>query len=77
VKHVPTTGPILTASDDLGQIPSVLTSREVARVLRVGVREVRLLVDSGQLAGARVGPRKVIRISRVALLSLLKVREAI
>jgi excisionase family DNA binding protein len=64
-------------ADDLRRIPSVLTSREVARVLRVGVREVRLLVDSGQLAGARVGPRKVIRISKVAVLSLLKVREAI
>jgi excisionase family DNA binding protein len=64
-------------ADDLRQIPSVLTSREVPRVLRVGVREVRLLVDSGRLPGARVGPRKVIRISKVALLSLLKVREAI
>lgn len=77
MKHVPPAGIALTASDDLGQIPSVLTSREAARVLRVGVREVRLLVDSGQLAGARMGPRKVIRISKVALLSLLKVREAI
>jgi excisionase family DNA binding protein len=63
--------------DDLRRMPSVLTSKEAARVLRVGVREVRLLVESGQLPGARVGPRKVIRISKVALLSLLKVREAI
>jgi excisionase family DNA binding protein len=67
----------LSLPEDLRQIPSVLTSREAARVLRVGVREVRVLVDSGQLPGARVGPRKVIRISKVALLSLLKVREAI
>ncbi len=66
-----------TVPDDLGQMPAVLTSREAARVLRVGVREVRLLVDSGQLAGVRMGPRKVIRISKLALLSLLKVREAI
>jgi excisionase family DNA binding protein len=63
--------------DDLRDMPAVLTSREAARVLRVGVREVRLLVDSGQLAGARVGPRKVMRISKLAVLSLLKVREAI
>jgi excisionase family DNA binding protein len=63
--------------DDLRRMPSVLTSKEAARVLRVGVREVRLLVESGQLPGARVGPRKVIRISKVALLSLLKVRESI
>ncbi len=59
--------------EDLGDLPSVLTSREAARVLRVGVREVRQLVDSGQLPGARFGPRKVIRISKSALLTLLKV----
>lgn len=64
-------------SDDLARLPAVLTSREAAQLLRVGVREVRLLVDSGQLAGVRMGPRKVIRISKVALLSLLKVREAV
>jgi excisionase family DNA binding protein len=63
------------SQDDLRQMPAVLTSREAARVLRVGVREVRLLVDTGQLAGARVGPRKVIRISKSAVLSLLKVRQ--
>ena len=67
---------VITSSDDLSHAPPVLTSREAARILRVGVREVRLLVDSGQLAGARVGPRRVIRISKVALLSLLKVRDA-
>lgn len=71
--------PALSAADpdELGQMPAVLTSREAARVLRVGVREIRLLVDSGQLAGVRMGPRKVIRISKIALLSLLKVRQAI
>jgi excisionase family DNA binding protein len=69
--------PPIPLPDDLRQIPTVLTSREAARILRVGVREVRLLVDTGQLPGARVGPRKVIRISKLALLSLLKVREAI
>lgn len=60
----------------LRAMPAVLTSREVAQILRVGVREVRLLVASGQLAGARVGPRKVIRISKLAVLALLKVRDA-
>ena len=35
---------------DFDQLPSVLPSREAANVLRVGVREVRALVDSGQLA---------------------------
>jgi excisionase family DNA binding protein len=78
MKQILSPGVALVAPDgDLRQMPAVLTSREVARVLRVGVREVRLLVDSGQLAGARVGPRRVIRISKVALLSLLKVREVI
>jgi hypothetical protein len=42
-----------------------------------GVREIRFLVASGKLAGARLGPRKVIRISKVALLSLLKVRDVV
>jgi excisionase family DNA binding protein len=56
---------------DFGQLPSVLTSREAANVLRVGVREVRALVDAGQVAGNRLGPRKVVRISRAALLAFL------
>ncbi len=65
------------ADHDLSSMPPVLTSKEVARILRVGVREVRSLVASGQLAGARVGPRKVIRVSKLALLALLQVRDAI
>lgn len=60
-------------SMDFEQLPPVLTSREAANVLRVGVREVRTLVDTGQLAGTRLGPRKVIRISRDALLALIRV----
>ena len=64
------------SSPDFAQLPTVLTSREAANVLRVGVREVRTLVDSGQLAGMRLGPRKVIRISRSALLTLLRVQSA-
>jgi len=63
-------------SADFAQLPSVLTSREAASVLRVGVREVRALVDSGQLPGTRVGPRKVVRISRAAVLALLRVQSA-
>jgi excisionase family DNA binding protein len=63
-------------SADFSQLPSVLTSREAANVLRVGVREVRALVDSGQLAGMRLGPRKVVRISRAAVLALLGVQSA-
>jgi excisionase family DNA binding protein len=60
---------------DFGQLPSVLTSREAANVLRVGVREVRALVDSGQLAASRLGPRKVVRISRAAVLAFLRPSE--
>jgi excisionase family DNA binding protein len=62
-------------TSDFQQLPTVLTSREAANVLRVGVREVRTLVDSGQLAGMRLGPRKVIRIARSALLALLRVQS--
>jgi excisionase family DNA binding protein len=63
-------------SADFAELPSVLTSLEAANVLRVGVREVRALVDSGQLAGRRLGPRKVVRISRAAVLALLRVQSA-
>jgi excisionase family DNA binding protein len=63
-------------SSDFAELPSVLTSREAANILRVGVREVRALVDSGQLAGMRIGPRKVVRISRAAVLALLRVQSA-
>jgi excisionase family DNA binding protein len=79
VSKIPPPGPVGTqaADHDLRAMPPVLTSKEVARILRVGVREVRSLVASGQLAGARVGPRKVIRIWKLALLALLKVRDAI
>ena len=63
-------------SSDFAELPAVLTSREAANVLRVGVREVRALVDSGQLHGTRVGPRKVVRISRAAVLALLGVQSA-
>jgi excisionase family DNA binding protein len=63
----------MRSGDDLGELPSVLTSKEAARVLRVGVREVRQLVDSGQLPGARFGPRRVIRIAKSAVLALLQV----
>lgn len=66
----------IVPSSDFAQLPSVLTSREAANVLRVGVREVRALVDSGQLPGTRVGPRKVVRISRAAFLALLGVQPA-
>lgn len=63
------------SSSDFEVLPAVLTSREAANVLRVGVREVRALVDSGQLAGQRLGPRKVIRISRAAVMALLGVQS--
>jgi excisionase family DNA binding protein len=63
------------SSADFEILPAVLTSREAANVLRVGVREVRALVDSGQLAGRRLGPRRVIRISRAAVLALLGVQS--
>ena len=72
ITHTPLkTGGQPVESSDFAQLPSVLTSREAANVLRVGVREVGALVDSGQLPGTRVGPRKVVRISRAAVLALL------
>jgi excisionase family DNA binding protein len=56
---------------DFSQLPAVLTTAEAAAVLRVGLREVRQLVETGELPAARLGPRRVIRIRRDALLALL------
>jgi len=56
---------------DFDSLPLVLTSAEAARVLRVGVREIRQLVDSGDLPAARLGPRRVIRIARSAVIAAL------
>jgi excisionase family DNA binding protein len=50
----------LPSPSEFDGLPLVLTSREVASILRVGLREVRSLIDSGQLPAARLGPRKVI-----------------
>jgi len=72
----PASGAPRVSFTDFEQLPAVLTSKEAANVLRVGVREVRTLVDTGQLGGTRLGPRKVIRISRSALLALMRVQSA-
>jgi excisionase family DNA binding protein len=65
---------------DFEHLPPVLTTREAATALRIGVREVRSLVDAGQIPAARFGPRRVIRIAKGALLALLgrrvKARQA-
>jgi excisionase family DNA binding protein len=63
------------SSNDLGRLPTVLTTREAATVLRIGVKEVRQLVDAGDIPAARFGPRRVIRIARSALERILRGRE--
>jgi excisionase family DNA binding protein len=60
----------------LGHLPPVLTTREAAKALRIGVKEMRKLVDTGQIAAARIGPRRLIRISRMVLLASLSVRSS-
>ena len=52
-------------------LPDVLTSREAATVLRMGIKELRQLIERGELPAARLGPRRVIRISKSAIVSLL------
>ena len=59
-------------SRELGRLPAVLTTREAATALRIGVKEVRKLVDAGDIPAARFGPRRVIRIARSALVRVLR-----
>lgn len=61
---------------DFEHLPAVLTSAEAAKVLRVGVKEVRQLVDRGDIHGAKCGPRRVIRIARSAILAFLAGKAA-
>ena len=56
---------------NLDDLPAVITTAEAARALRVGVREIRELVAAGHLPAARLGPRRMIRIRRDALVALL------
>jgi excisionase family DNA binding protein len=58
-------------TSELDQLPPVLTSAEAASALRIGLREIRGLIDSGQLPAARLGPRRIVRVRRDAVLSLL------
>ena len=60
----------------LAHLPPVLTTREAATALRIGVKEVRKLVDAGDLPAARFGPRRVIRIAKSALVRVLRGRGA-
>ena len=59
---------------DIEDLPAVLTTREAATALRIGVKELRKLVEAGQIPAARFGPRRLIRISRTVLLATLGVR---
>jgi excisionase family DNA binding protein len=61
---------------DFENLPAVLTTREAANALRIGVKELRKLVDTGQIPAARFGPRRLIRISRTALLAALGIRSS-
>lgn len=58
----------------LAHLPAFLTTREAATALRIGVKEVRKLVDAGDIPAARFGPRRVIRIAKTALVRALRGR---
>ena len=70
----PKSQPPTPAGADFDHLPAVLTTREAANALRIGVKELRKLVDTGQIPAARFGPRRLIRISRTVLLATLGVR---
>jgi excisionase family DNA binding protein len=57
---------------DFEDLPAVLTTREAANALRIGVKELRKLVDTGHIPAARFGPRRVIRIAKSTLLGVLR-----
>ena len=58
-------------SVDFDGLPAVLTSREAAGALRMGLKELRQLIERGELPAARLGPRRVIRIAKTAIVRFL------
>ena len=60
---------------DFKHLPPVLTTREAAHALRIGVKELRRLVDTVDIPAARFGPRRVIRIAKSALLRALGIQR--
>lgn len=52
-------------------LPAVLTSKEAAHALRIGIKELRQLIECGRLPAARLGPRRVIRVAKSAVLHVL------
>jgi excisionase family DNA binding protein len=66
-----TTARLVINSKDFQDLPAVLPTREAAKALRIGVKEMRSLVEAGQVPAARFGPRRVIRIAKSALLAVL------
>lgn len=62
---------ILQTITRFDQLPDVLTSKEAAKALRIGVKELRQLIEAGHLPAARIGPRRVIRVAKSAVLGVL------
>ena len=56
---------------DFEYLPPVLTTSEAAKALRIGIKEMRSLVEAGQIPAFRFGPRRVIRIAKGAVLAAL------
>ena len=55
-------------------LPAIQREFGLSRQLRIGVKEVRKLVDAGDIPAARFGPRRVIRIAKSALVRVLRGR---
>ena len=64
--------PAIPLAVQTARLPDVLNSREAATALRMGVKELRQLIERGELPAARLGPRRVIRIAKAAIVSLLR-----
>ena len=75
MNSAPKSQPPSKSATEFDDLPAVLTTREAANALRIGIKELRKLVDTGQIPAARFGPRRLIRISRTALLATLNVRS--
>lgn len=59
--------PMPTPTQTWENLPLLLTTAEVARILRLSQAHIRELAANGTLPAARLGPRGDFRIARAAL----------
>lgn len=55
---------------NLKQYPDILTVRDVAKILKIGINSAYMLIKSGEIASHKIG--RIYRIPKVCLIKYLR-----